>query len=98
MKFKNIYFLFLVSVLLSGCIQSTALLGPSVTVATTGNIMHAGFQYGANKAIEKETGKDTLAHLKNVIDEEQENQTIKKKIKNIVKNTIDRFKKNLLVN
>ena len=53
MKFKNIYFLFLVSVLLSGCIQSTALLGPSVTVATTGNIMHAGFQYGANKAIEK---------------------------------------------
>ena len=98
MKFKNIYFLFLVSVLLSGCIQSTALLGPSVTVATTGNIMHAGFQYGANKAIKKETGKDTLAHLKNVVDEEQENQTIKKKIKNIVKNTIDRFKKNLLVN
>ena len=98
MKFKKIYFLFLISVFLSGCIQSTALLGPSVTVATTGNIMHAGFQYGANKAIEKETGKDTLAHLKNVIDEEQENQTIKKKIKNIVKNTIDRFKKNLLVN
>jgi outer membrane lipoprotein-sorting protein len=64
MKFKKIYLLVLISMFLTGCIQSTALLGPGVTIATTGNIMQAGFQYGANSAIKKETGKDAFTHLK----------------------------------
>ena len=83
---------------LTGCIQSTALLGPGVTIATTGNIMQAGFQYGANSAIKKETGKDALTHLKNAVEEEQDNQKLEKKIKNLAKNTIKRIKKNLLTN
>ena len=72
MKLKKIYFLVLISVFLSGCIQSTALLGPSVTIATTGNIMQAGLQYGANTAIKNETGKDALTHLKDVVEVEQD--------------------------
>ena len=83
---------------LTGCIQSTALLGPGVTIATTGNIMQAGFQYGANSAIKKETGKDALTHLKNAVEEEQDNQKLEKKIKNLAKNTIKRIKKKLLTN
>ena len=79
MKFKKIYLLVLISMFLTGCIQSTALLGPGVTIATTGNIMQAGFQYGANSAIKKETGKDALTHLKNVVEEEQDNQKLEKK-------------------
>ena len=79
MKFKKIYFLVLISIFLSGCIQSTALLGPGVTIATTGNVMHAGFQYGANTAIKNETGKDALTHLKDAVDEQQDNQKLKKK-------------------
>ena len=79
MKFKKIYFLVLISIFLSGCIQSTALLGPGVTIATTGNVMHAGFQYGANTAIKNETGKNALTHLIDVVDEEQDNQKLKKK-------------------
>ena len=98
MKFKKIYLLVLISIFLSGCIQSTALLGPGVTIATTGNIMQAGFQYGANSAIKKETGKDALTHLKSAIDEEQENQKFNKKIKNFTQNTIERVKKKLLIN
>ena len=84
--------------LLSGCMQSSALLGPGITIMTTGNVMQAGFQYGANSAIKKETGKDAITHLKNVMDEEQESQKLEKKIKNIAKNTIDKVKKKLLIN
>ena len=69
MKFQKIYFLVLISVFLSGCIQSTALLGPGVTIATTGNIMQAGLQYGANTAIKNETGKDAITHLKDAVNE-----------------------------
>ena len=79
MKYLKIFFLIVISISLSGCIQSTALLGPGVTIATTGNVMHAGFQYGANTAIKNETGKDALTHLKDVVDEEQDNQKLRKK-------------------
>ena len=95
MKFKKIYLLVLISIILSGCIQSTALLGPGVTIATTGNIMQAGLQYGANTAIKNETGKDALTHLKSVLDEEQDGQKISKKIRNFTQNTINRVKKNI---
>ena len=98
MKFKKIYFLCVVFFFLSGCIQSTALLGPSFTLATTGNVMHAGLQYGANTAIKNETGKDVLTHLKDAVDEEQDSQKVEKKIKKFVKNTIDTISKKLTTN
>ena len=98
MKFKKIYFFVLISVFLSGCIQSTALLGPGVTIATTGNIMQAGLQYGANKAIKNETGKDAITHLKDVVNEKQDRQTLEKKMINFAKNTIDKVKRKLLIN
>ena len=98
MRLKKIYFLVLISIFLTGCIQSTALLGPGVTIATTGNVMHAGFQYGANTAIKNETGKDVLTHLKDAVDHEQDSKKLKKKIKDLAINTIDRVKKKLLIN
>ena len=98
MKLKKIYLLVLISIFLSGCIQSSSLLGPGVTIATTGNVMQAGFQYGANSAIKNETGKDALTHLKDVVEEEQDNQKLEKKIKNFTLNTIQKIKKKLLIN
>jgi len=98
MKFKKIYLLVLIPIILSGCIQSTALLGPGVTIATTGNIMQAGLQYGANTAIKKETGKDALTHLKSAVEKEKDSQKLNKKIINFTQNTIDKVKKKLLIN
>ena len=98
MKFQKIYFLAIIFIFLSGCIQSTALFGPGVTLATTGNVMQAGLQYGANTAIKKETGKDALTHLKDAVELEQDNQKLQKKIKNFTQNTINRVKKKLLIN
>ena len=75
-KYLKIYFLIVFSICLSGCVQSIALLGPGVTIATTGNIMQAGFQYGANTAIKNETGKDVLTHLKDIVEDEQDNKNL----------------------
>ena len=94
MKFQKIYFLAIIFIFLSGCIQSTALLGPGVTLVTTGNVMQAGLQYGANTAIKNETGKDTLTHLKDAVDDEKDSQNIK----TIVRNTIDKISKKLTTN
>ena len=98
MKFKKLYLLVLTSIFLSGCIQSTALLGPSITIATTGNVMQAGLQYGVNTAIKNETGKDAITHLKDAVNEEQDNKKLEEKIRNIARNTIDKVKRKLLIN
>ena len=55
MKLKNIIIgIFLINTL-SGCAQNVALLGPAITLGTTGNVMQAGIQYGTNQAIKQET-------------------------------------------
>ena len=69
MKILKIIFIISSLVFVSGCIQTTSLLGPGVTVATSGNVLQAGFQYGANSALKNETGKDVLSHIKNTVDE-----------------------------
>ena len=51
--------------------QSTAMVGPAITLASTGNIYQAGFSFGAGKAVENETGMTTTELLKNNIDLEK---------------------------
>jgi hypothetical protein len=67
MKFLKTSFLFLSLIFLNGCLQSTAMLGPGVTLVTTGNVAQAGFQYAANSAIKNETGKDALTWSKTLL-------------------------------
>ena len=44
---------------LTGCLQSTSMLGPTMTLVTTGNVGHALGAYATNKAVEEETGMQT---------------------------------------
>ena len=53
---------------LNGCVQSTALLGPAYTLASTGNIYHAGLSYSSNQAIENITGKTPTENIKSLVD------------------------------
>ena len=86
MKFFKITFLFLLFIFLNGCLHSTALLGPGLTAATTGNVLQAGFQYGANSAIKNETGKDKFEHLKDAVDNENEKKKLRLKFTKIIQN------------
>jgi hypothetical protein len=88
MKTLNIFFFIFCSIFLSGCIQTTSLLGPGVTVATTGNIFQAGFQYGANSVIKKETGKGFLSHIQDTVDEKNKKKKFHSKFKNMLENRI----------
>ena len=77
MKFLKILFIIFSLIFLNGCLQTTALLGPGITVATTGNVLQAGFQYGANTVIENETGKNTLEHFQSALDSQKKNKKFK---------------------
>jgi hypothetical protein len=69
---KKVIFIFFSLLLLNGCAQSTAFLAPAFTVASTGNIYQAGLQYGTTKAIKKETGKDTVEYISDLLNPPEE--------------------------
>ncbi len=71
----------LMGVILSGCAQSTAMLGPAITLASSGNVSQAGLTFFTNKAVEKETGMDTVAFVSNKIDEQNSKTKLKREFK-----------------
>ena len=94
MKLLKILFLFFSIIFLSGCLQTTAVLGPGMTVVTTGNVLQAGLQYGANVAIKNETGKDTLEHLQEAVENQSKSNKFKRKLSNLVKKNLNLQEKN----
>ena len=98
MKFLKTSFLFLSLILLNGCLQSTAMLGPGVTLATSGNILQAGFQYGANTTIKNETGKDAITLVKDAVEEKHNKRKFNKDFKTMVKRRIEKARKKIDIN
>ena len=84
MRFLKILFLFSYIILFNGCIQTTAMLGPGLTIVTTGNVLQAGLQYGANSVIEKETGKNTFEHFQDVVDNQNKNKKFQEKLTDLI--------------
>jgi hypothetical protein len=98
MRFLKIFFILSSLIFLNGCIQTTALLGPGLTMATTGNVLQAGFQYGANSVIEKETGKNTFEHFQNAVDNQSKNKKFQEKFKNLVEKKLEISRQKLNLN
>ena len=72
MKFKlfRILTVILSFFLLTGFVPIFSFVGPGVTVLTSGNIYKASAQFIINQKIEKETGKNSLALIKETLIEE----------------------------
>ena len=79
---KHKIFIFFILIFLNACAQSTALLGPAITIGTTGNVLQAGLSYGTNEMITAYTGKTPIENL-------QEINLIEKRSENIKKNTLE---------
>ena len=55
--FKKTFFLIGLFLVLTGCYQSTAsLIGPTVTLGTSGNIVQSAISYSVNESVKKATG------------------------------------------
>ena len=72
MKFKlfRILSIILSFLLLTGFVPIFSFVGPGVTALTSGNIYKASAQFIVNQRIEKETGKNSLALIKETLVEE----------------------------
>ena len=59
---------------LTGFVPILSFVGPGVTALTSGNIYKASAQFIVNQRIEKETGKNSLALIKETLVEETDKQ------------------------
>ena len=89
---KKIIILIFIFVLISGCVQSTAMVGPAIAGATSGNIYQAGLSYGTNLTLKEKTGKSAGQH---VIDYKKK---IEKNLKNLVEKDIKLTRKDNSLN
>ena len=63
--FKKIFLLITLFSMLTGCYQSTAsLIGPTVTLGTSGNIVQTAISYSVNESVKKATGEYPADHIK----------------------------------
>ena len=59
---KKIFSLLAMSVLLSGCVESMALIGPATTGAGSGKIAQSAMSSALSYGVKKQTGKSPMEH------------------------------------
>ena len=97
MGIKKILTCILAGVILSGCAQSSAMLGPAITLASSGNASHAGLTFFTNRAVEKETGMDTVSYVSKKIEQQNSKTKLKREFKNLVKTNFVKTREKLIL-
>ena len=85
---------------MTGCYQSTAMVGPAITLASTGNVSQAGLAYITNKAFEKETGMSTTKYVSTILEKKtkkNKNKKINEELMILVKTNFEETRKKLLL-
>ena len=80
---------------LTGFITFFALLGPSITAFSTGNIYKAGAQYIVNKTIKDTTGKNSLSFIKDKIEKKDVSENLNQELALLVEKNIKLTRKKL---
>ena len=97
MKFRLFkIFMILVSFLfLTGFIPFASILGPGVTVLTSGNIYKATAQFIIDQSIKKKTGKNSLTLVKEELDKKKNKNEFNEELRNLVEKRIKMTRKKL---
>ena len=87
MYIKKIATVILFLAFLNGCAQNTALLGPVITVASTGNTYQAGLSYGTNQLVTRATGKSTIENIQEILEPKSKDNEFERLVKKRIKET-----------
>ena len=68
--------------LLSGCTQTTSLVGPIYALGKTGNAYQAGLSYVSDKVITSLTGKSTVENVGYLLKAKKQDSDLRKLVKN----------------
>ena len=86
---------------MSGCFQSSAMVGPAITFASTGNVSQAGLAYFTNRAVKEETGMSAAEYVSTIIEEKtkktKKNEKIDENLLILVQTNFEQTRKKLLL-
>ena len=89
-------FTILVSFLfLTGFTPFVSIIGPGVTVLTSGNIYKATAQFIIDQSIKKKTGKNSLTLVKEELDKKKNKNEFNEELRNLVEKRIKMTRKKL---
>ena len=94
---KKIIAYFIVGIILTGCAQSTAMIGPAISLASSGNVSQAGLTFFTNKAVERETGMNTVSYVSKKIEKQNSKTRLKREFKNLVKTNFVKTREKLIL-
>ena len=80
---------------LTGFTPIISILGPGVTVITSGNIYKATAQFIIDQSIKKKTGKNSLTLDKEELDKRENNNEFNEELRNLVEKRIKMTRKKL---
>ena len=72
MKIKKIILFLFSFIALNGCVETTAFLGPAITIGNSGNVYQASISYASNNILYKTTGKSAIEHVTSFLDPDNE--------------------------
>ncbi len=94
---RKIFVLLFSLTLLNSCGQTTALLGPAITIGNTGNVMQAGFSYGTNMAIKQTTGKTPGEHATSYVENKKNEKKIRRELASYLETHIESMRKKISI-
>ena len=97
MEIKKIILYFCLGCFLSGCMQSTAMLGPALTFGGTGNVSQTGVSFFTGKVIEQETGMDALTLVTKKIEKNKTQKRMNKNFILLVKTNFEKTRKKIII-
>ena len=82
--------LFLTSFLfLTGFVPLPAVLGPAITVATSGNLVKATAQLVLDNEVKKKTGKNSLSYITEEVSKNNKENRFNKEFKDLIKKRVE---------
>ena len=73
------------------------MLGPAITLASTGNVTQAGITFITNRAVEEETGMDTVSYVSKKIEQQNSKTKLKREFKNLVETNFVKTREKLIL-
>jgi hypothetical protein len=97
MGINKIFIYIVTGIILSGCAQSTAMLGPAITLASTGNASQAGIAFITNKAVQKETGMNTVSFVSQKFEQKNSKTKLRREFKKMVETNFAKTREKLIL-
>jgi hypothetical protein len=97
MGINKIFIYIVTGIILSGCAQSTAMLGPAITLASTGNASQAGIAFITNKAVQKETGMNTVSFVSQKFEQKNSKTKLRREFKKLVETNFAKTREKLIL-